>query len=504
MEPRPIGLVMQATTAMVRRVRDAIHSHYPGPNENPHSWTDTYGSKTTKATDVVCQSAAKLIGANLKDIIFNAETTESTLFVMTCVAMMYNSHQYIITSHREHRHWGDVAYHYQYLPIKDNGSIKQEHWESLSCPDTVLVANMIVDNYFGVIYLVEEIEKLSHSRQVFFYICDPQSAANITVVMVKWNDGLMSIPGPRGCGPREMGARSTHHEQRVRIDQLMSGGGQECGVFSGTPPHSQEFAFGEPCRIAPVKIQDNYIRKLYHGKQFKQFTNTKQRRAKAATKDPAVEIHEANLTEIPSTKADKNTGENRRKRKSVTSYSKMTTSEAENRLGLGLAIPGIPVKQMLQGKRGSLVPNIVLQLKRKIYQDLVNYITVGGYTTETNPDFKEASINDVVVFTIYPSVAQFKDETQQRLRLAHQKEIDWVDSSTGGVVVMDCISSNDKECVLIVEAKKAALGEAIKPCFLSLKAMRDSNGGGTVYGFVTIGNSWRMISFDGTFTYGNE
>ncbi|RPB01494.1 hypothetical protein L873DRAFT_1803199 [Choiromyces venosus 120613-1] len=53
--------------------------------------------------------------------------------------------------------------------------------------------------------------------------------------------------------------------------------------------------------------------------------------------------------------------------------------------------------------------------------------------------------------------------------------------------------------ILIVEAKKASLGEARKQCFLSLKNMRDRNGGGTVYGFVTMGDSWRMISFDGTF-----
>ncbi|KAI5839545.1 hypothetical protein DFP73DRAFT_561270 [Morchella snyderi] len=53
--------------------------------------------------------------------------------------------------------------------------------------------------------------------------------------------------------------------------------------------------------------------------------------------------------------------------------------------------------------------------------------------------------------------------------------------------------------VLVVEAKTVSLGEARKQCFLSLKDMRDNNGGGSVYGFITTGDSWRMVSYDGTF-----
>ncbi|KAG0637269.1 hypothetical protein HOY80DRAFT_1002797 [Tuber brumale] len=76
------------------------------------------------------------------------------------------------------------------------------------------------------------------------------------------------------------------------------------------------------------------------------------------------------------------------------------------------------------------------------------------------------------------------------------------DFSTSGMeefVVIDYISYNQMKYVLVVEAKKASLGEAIKQCFLSLKDMRDYNDSGIFYGFITQGDSWRMISFDGTF-----
>jgi len=149
-----------------------------------------------------------------------------------------------------------------------------------------------------------------------------------------------------------------------------------------------------------------------------------------------------------------------------------------------------------------LGPDVILKLKRKIYQDLVHYIRAEGYPTEANVDFKEANINDIVAFTIIPVVSQFICETKRKLRLSREKEITSKDSSTSGMeefVVMDYISYDEMKYVLVAEAKKASLGEARKQCFLSLKDMRDCNGGGTVYGFITMGDSWRMVSFDGEF-----
>ncbi|RPA88901.1 hypothetical protein L873DRAFT_1634033, partial [Choiromyces venosus 120613-1] len=64
---------------------------------------------------------------------------------------------------------------------------------------------------------------------------------------------------------------------------------------------------------------------------------------------------------------------------------------------------------------------------------------------------------------------------------------------------MNLISYNKMKYVLIVEAKKVSLRNVRKQCFLAMKDMWDYNGGGTVYGFVTMGDDWRMISYDGKF-----
>ncbi|KAG0643083.1 hypothetical protein HOY80DRAFT_1034624 [Tuber brumale] len=227
-------------------------------------------------------------------------------------------------------------------------------------------------------------------------------------------------------------------------------------------------------------------------------TDTVKGKSKATAKYSRVEIREANLTEVPNTKADKNTEKSRRKCRWATSYVQITIPEAEKRWGLRLDLCGIPVKRILEGKHILLGPHMMLGLKRKNYEDL---------PAEANLDFKEANINDIVDFTIYPIVALFTCETDRKLRLSREKEIPTIDSSTSGVeefVVMDYISCDQMKYVLVVEAKMAALEEAIKQCLLSLKDMRDCNGGGTVYGFLTMGDSRRMISCDGTFTLSNK
>jgi len=198
-----------------------------------------------------------------------------------------------------------------------------------------------------------------------------------------------------------------------------------------------------------------------------------------------------------------NTASEKKKIKWVKSYSRMSIEEAEIRLGVSLRLVGKPITNMIHGKPVLLGRKSILEVKEKVYDALKDYLNVSGYPTEANSDYNEANINDLVAFTIYPILATIKDETTRALYLTREKEIASIDSATSGVeefVVMDWISVGEKKYVTIVEAKKVFLGEAQKQCFLALRNMRDRNGGGMVYGFVTMGDSWRMISFDGNFT----
>jgi len=89
----------------------------------------------------------------------------------------------------------------------------------------------------------------------------------------------------------------------------------------------------------------------------------------------------------------------------------------------------------------------ISKVREEIYDGLVGYIEIEGYPSEADPDLKEANINDLVLFTIYPILRLFKHDTARNLRLRGEKEIVSVDSATGGYeefVVMDRISLSKK------------------------------------------------------------
>ncbi|KAF8476235.1 hypothetical protein BDZ91DRAFT_211689 [Kalaharituber pfeilii] len=99
-----------------------------------------------------------------------------------------------------------------------------------------------------------------------------------------------------------------------------------------------------------------------------------------------------------------------------------------------------------------------------------------------------------------PIISDFRRSTGRWVRLRREMVLASVDSETGGeeeFVVVDLVSVTDQKFVLMVEAKRSSLGKAMKQCLLTMRDMRENNGSGVVYGFVTVGESWRMIRYDG-------
>lgn len=197
---------------------------------------------------------------------------------------------------------------------------------------------------------------------------------------------------------------------------------------------------------------------------------------------------------------DENTNQKKRKSKWTTSYSNMTAVQADKRLGFRIpSLKAISVDELLANAKYG--PDAWLTTKMKVYDQIVQYLRVEGYPTETDPDFKEASINDLVYATISPILDDFIRMTgRESIRLRREKEIVSEDGETGGTeefVIVDLISLEEEKFILVVEAKRSSLGQAMRQCLVAMKDMGDLNKCG-VYGFVTIGKQWQMIHYDGT------
>ena len=261
---RPIYLDMQATTPTDPRVLDAMLPYFTGLYGNPHSRTHAYGWETEKATEQAREHVANLIGADPKEIIFTSGATESNNMSIKGVARFFGrsgKKRHIITTQTEHkcvldscRHLQEEGFDVTYLPVQSNGMVDMQELEAAIRPDTALVSIMTVNNEIGVIQPMEEIGKLCRSKKVFFHTDGAQAVGKMPISVNDWSVDLMSISAHKIYGPKGIGACYVRRRPRVRIDPIISGGGQERGLRSGTLAPPLVVGFGEACRIAKEEM----------------------------------------------------------------------------------------------------------------------------------------------------------------------------------------------------------------------------------------------------------
>ncbi|KAI4196868.1 MAG: hypothetical protein LQ350_006288 [Teloschistes chrysophthalmus] len=262
---RPIYLDMQATTPTDPRVLDAMLPFLTGLYGNPHSRTHAYGWETESAAEQARQHIADVIGANPKEIIFTSGATESNNMSIKGVARFFGrsgKKKHIITTQTEHkcvldscRHLQEDGFDVTYLPVQNSGIIDLKDLEAAIRPDTALVSIMTVNNEIGVIQPMKEIGQLCRSRKVFFHTDAAQAVGKIPISVDEWNVDLMSISSHKIYGPKGIGACYVRRRPRVRIEPIISGGGQERGLRSGTLAPPLVVGFGEACRIAKEEME---------------------------------------------------------------------------------------------------------------------------------------------------------------------------------------------------------------------------------------------------------
>jgi cysteine desulfurase len=281
---RPIYLDAQATTPTDPRVLDAMLPFLTGLYGNPHSRTHAYGWETDKAVELARQQVADLIGADPKEIIFTSGATESNNMSIKGVARFFGrsgKKKHIITCQTEHkcvldscRHLQDEGFDVTYLPVKSTGLIDMAELEAAMRPDTALVSIMTVNNEVGVIQPIKEIGQLCRSKKIFFHTDAAQACGKIPINVNDWNVDLMSISAHKIYGPNGVGACYVRRRPRVRIEPIISGGGQERGLRSGTLAPHLVVGFGEACRIAKeeMAVSTNAIISLPASFEFHDYT----------------------------------------------------------------------------------------------------------------------------------------------------------------------------------------------------------------------------------------
>lgn len=153
------------------------------------------------------------------------------------------------------RKLGEEGFDITYLPVQQNGIVDLEVLEKAIRPDTSLVSIMTVNNETGVIQPMKEIGALLRThRGIYFHSDSAQAVGKIPLDVNALNLDVMSISGHKLYGPKGVGAAYVRRRPRVRLEPILSGGGQERGLRSGTLPTALCVGLGAAARIAKKEM----------------------------------------------------------------------------------------------------------------------------------------------------------------------------------------------------------------------------------------------------------
>ena len=254
----PIYLDYQATTPLDPRVLDAMMPFFTEHYGNPHSTSHSFGWMAEEAIHKARGQIASLIGAQPTEIIFTSGATESNNLAIKGVGRAYRSHRNkIITVATEHKCvlesvqvMADEGMEVVMLGVQADGLINLDDVAAAIDDNTLLVSVMTVNNEIGVIQPIAEIGALCREKRAFFHTDAAQAIGKIPIDVGAMNIDMMSLSGHKIYGPKGVGAFYLRAGSRLKPQPVMSGGGQENGLRSGTLAPALCVGFGRACDLA--------------------------------------------------------------------------------------------------------------------------------------------------------------------------------------------------------------------------------------------------------------
>ena len=251
-----IYLDNSATTKPYQEVVDKMVLALTTQYGNPSSIYKK-GIEVEREIKEIRRNIARSLGAKETEIYFTSGGTECNNTIIRSVANLNKkTKNHIISTVIEHpsvlntlKDLEADGFEVTYLPVGKDGKISLEYLKNAIKKETILVSVMHVNNEIGTIQPIEEIGKYLKSldEKVYFHVDGVQSYAKIKFRPSRYNIDFMSVSGHKLHGPKGIGFM--YVKENNRIKPLLTGGGQEIGIRSGTENVPGIYGIGEAVRI---------------------------------------------------------------------------------------------------------------------------------------------------------------------------------------------------------------------------------------------------------------
>ena len=270
---KKIYLDYQATTPVNPEFLKKMMPFFSEQFGNPHSNNHEFGRLANNAVEEARENIAKLINAETNEIIFTSGATESNNLAIKSIAKNYFEKDcQIITVKTEHKcvleschELEQEGFKVTYLDVDEDGIIKLLDLENLLKEKKALVSIMHANNEIGVLQPIKEIGELCKKYNSIFHSDIAQSIGTQKIDVIDMNIDACSISAHKIYGPKGIGALYISNNIKNTLRPLMSGGGQEMGLRSGTLSPALCVGIGEACK----DISQNREKYVQHFKELK-------------------------------------------------------------------------------------------------------------------------------------------------------------------------------------------------------------------------------------------
>ncbi len=185
---------------------------------------------------------AKNLKVSEKEIFFTSGGTESDNLALIGTAMANRRRgNHLITTMIEHpaiiqtmQYLESLGFKVTYLPVDEFGLIHLEDLERAITKDTILVSIMHTNNEIGSLQPIAEAGVVIKRRNpnILFHVDAVQGYGKFRILPKKMNIDLLSVSGHKIHGPKGIGF--LYVNEKVKIQPIIFGGGQQKGMRSGT------------------------------------------------------------------------------------------------------------------------------------------------------------------------------------------------------------------------------------------------------------------------------
>ena len=270
---KKIYLDYQATTPVDSKILEKMLPFFSVNFANPHSNNHQDGRSANEVIEEARENVANLINAQSSEIIFTSGATESNNLALKSIAKNYFENKcQIISCKTEHKCVLESCHELEkegfkvtYLDVDEEGLINIDKLENILKKEKSLVSIMMANNETGVIQDVKKIGELCKKYNSIFHSDIAQSIGTQKIDVNEMSIDACSISAHKIYGPKGIGALYVSNNIKNTLRPLMSGGGQEMGLRSGTQSPALCVGLGEACK----DLTENRERYVQHFREIK-------------------------------------------------------------------------------------------------------------------------------------------------------------------------------------------------------------------------------------------